>query len=322
MFTSSKECKEKNIMTKDKICPRHIVIKYKDKPFNYRKINDIMKNLKNEFFDRDMLEFEQKNNLQDFIKDKVLLGDYLDILKKYIIVEFVQINDNLGKICNNCSKSIENHIEKEEGTIICENCNCVNNFPTILPITKEFIPNLIPDIINIHNVVISKFLVSSYCVEDVVYEKLDDYFKINFNTLHREKISLLDNDKTGRKGNTTRNIMKEALKKVNCKDYLENINEILKVYWGWDIPDIDEDKLDKIREYDISLYNYWNNNKKKYKRNAFLSNQFRLYAELYTIDIKCHIDFFDLQENKDSLRLHREVWSDFCTENKIENKIL
>jgi hypothetical protein len=104
-----------------------------------------------------------------------------------------------------------------------------------------------------------------------------------------------------------------------CKHYgLITVNEILKVYWGWNIPEL-KDYLEEIKKLDTQLYNFWYTYKDNYSRNAFLGSQFRLYAEMLTLGIDCNEEYFDLQENIDSIRLHKEMWGDFCEKIGIDN---
>jgi hypothetical protein len=307
-----------------------------NKPLNCLLINKIVStkhknNLqKKREFENEMRNFMEFNSITEKvgIVSLISIGKYIEILKKYIEVEFIYFHENIGYTCRNCSSFIDDSdeiIKDDEGIFICVECNHQNIKPSITKIIKENNTLILPDYITSFKKTIVKFT-GEFLVPESFYVKLDNYFKINKKyKLMRENIKDFKYNKFGIAEGTSRRILLSnisyAFPDGDNKQYSKDINEILITYWGWKIPDI-TDNIDDVIKLDIDLYNFWNNHKanEKYKdRDAFLGNQFRLYAELKTTGVDVHEDFFDLQENIKSLTLHKDFWSDFCKNKGIKN---
>ena len=147
-----------------------------------------------------------------------------------------------------------------------------------------------------------------------LYEQLDDYFvKIKKPTSKDIlKIPLLE----GRKKGTSREMMFEALSETNNSAYYDDINLILHIYWGWELPDISQLE-ERIMEDYINTQHIYNAILQK-DRNASLNIQFRLYVHLKAVGYPCTKDDFKIQTSRDSLIFHNEMWKIMCEKTGIK----
>ena len=293
-----------------------IRMKYKNDKTKLKEFNDKIEDFKKE-----------KNIKDEGLTSLILIGEYLKIIRRFIKIEFVHINEKLGFTCRNCSffmGDLKDDRKEDEGLFNCPNCSCENVIPSNVSKLIKEINVLQPEYITSFRKSISKFIGKEYVVQEEFYICIDDYLKNNQDKTYllRENIHKAKKNEFGIVENTSRKALINILSFMkDKKKYSKDTNEILRVYWNWDIPDISEN-INAILDLDIELFKFWNTNKNKneYKsRDAFLGNQFRLYIELKTIGIKIHKDFFDLQENLKSLNFHKNLWADFCKHKNIDN---
>jgi len=80
-------------------------------------------------------------------------------------------------------------------------------------------------------------------------EKLDEYFISKGEKLGAEVRNLpLVN---GKRGRLSLRDLYQALKYMNQTEYYEHVNLITKIYWGWELPDINSEKL--LKQYDEAI---------------------------------------------------------------------
>jgi len=127
------------------------------------------------------------------------------------------------------------------------------------------------------------------------------------------KLPLTEN---GRKKGTSREMMFEALSDTNNSAFYDDINLILHLYWGWELPNISHLE-ERIMEDYINTQQVYNSILKK-DRDASLNIQFRLYVHLKAVGYPCTKDDFKIQTSRDSLIFHNEVWKEMCEKTGIK----
>jgi hypothetical protein len=142
-----------------------------------------------------------------------------------------------------------------------------------------------------------------------LYEQLDEYF-IKIGKQTGEEIRKLSTTSEGKKKGTSRQLMYEALGETNNSAYYDDINLIMNIYWGWDLPDI-SDIEEKIMEDYINTQQVYNAIPNK-DRNASLNIQFRLFVHLKALDYPCSKEEFKIQTSRDSLEFHQDMWMIMC----------
>lgn len=148
-----------------------------------------------------------------------------------------------------------------------------------------------------------------------LYEQLDAYFYRIKKPIGAEilKLPLTEN---GRKKGTSREMMFEALSDTNNSAFYDDINLILHIYWGWELPNISHLE-ERIMEDYINTQQVYNSILKK-DRDASLNIQFRLYVHLKAVGYPCTKDDFKIQTSRDSLIFHNEVWKEMCEKTGIK----
>ncbi len=126
---------------------------------------------------------------------------------------------------------------------------------------------------------------------DSLTTKLDSYFSQRNIPLGCE-IKKLPLDSRGRRGNTTKGNIQNALKKIGEPELYSEINLICSIYWGWEIPDISNLVEKMLSDYDI-FNNIYVTIRDKNKSSA-LNTEMTLYCLLRHNDFECNRDDFKI----------------------------
>ena len=253
-----------------------------------------------------LLTGDEKNNVY-------LIEKYLDICSRYIRLERIKHVTNKF-LCKGCSVELENITEDIDGHVVCEICNCINSYlvPNSYFRDIEKSPSGFDEDLNNFSRILDKF--EGKCLVNFpsnFFQKLDDYFRsIDFPTGKSIKEKPLNHK--GKKENTSKKILWNALEKIGYSHFYEDSSYICHMYWGWELPDLSNYRDKMLQDYQ-DTQNAWNIIKIEYKRTASLGTQFRLYVQLMAVNYpNCDRDDFKLQENVESLRLHNEAWKKMC----------
>lgn len=258
---------------------------------------------------------------QDVIKKRLhIIRDYLEIAKEYIQIEIIH-KFQLKATCPGCQTDLSNmFIEEDFGLCVCPKCGYerenISHNSTYKDSQRINIGNKnnYDDCENFRKA-LHRFQGKQFHRPPAkLYEQLDVYFaKIN-KPLSAEVHTLpMEN---GKKRGTSREMMFEALSETNNSAYYDDINLILNVYWGWELPDISHLE-ERIMEDYINTQQVYNSIKEK-DRNASLNVQFRLYVHLKAVGYNCSKDDFKIQTSRDSLIFHNDIWKLMCEKTGVK----
>lgn len=250
-----------------------------------------------------------------------IIQEYLEVAKNYINLEITH-KVNIKVLCPGCSTNLtENVIDDYTGLCICPNCGYEresishnSNYKDPQRINSNSRNNY-DDCENFRKALLRFQGKQAHRPPEKLYNQLDEYFtKIN-KPLGAEILKLpLTRD--GKKKGTSRQLMFEALSETSNSAYYDDINLILNIYWGWELPDISALE-DKIMEDYILTQQVYNTIPNK-DRDASLNIQFRLFVHLKAVDYPCNKDDFKIQTSRDSLIFHNEMWKLMCEKTGVK----
>jgi hypothetical protein len=249
-----------------------------------------------------------------------IIREYIDVAKKYIRLE---INHKMANktTCDSCGVDMsKNQIDEDLGLIICPKCGYerenISYNSTYKDIQRVNLSNRnnYDDCENFRKALLRFQGKQNHQPPIKLYEQLDDYFIKIKKPISKDilKIPLIE----GRKKGTSREMMFEALSETNNSAYYDDINLILHIYWGWELPDISQLE-ERIMEDYINTQHIYNAILQK-DRNASLNIQFRLYVHLKAVGYPCTKDDFKIQTSRDSLIFHNEMWKIMCEKTGIK----
>ena len=254
---------------------------------------------------RDTKEFIETGNVAMYISEA----------QKYIEIELIKRNQEVGNICQQCHYDMSDLAEHSEGKYVCPECFCITNSMRNIIYDRDIDKYALVGDEDVQN--FSQILeryegkLSPYPPESL-YDELDDYFKRSRIKLDRESIAHLKTI-NGRPEGTSKSVIWMALENTGNSQYYDNVNYIVHRYWGWELPDLEEHKSQIIKHY-RDTQEVWHRIKSQYNRKASLGTQFRLFVHLKTVGVECERDDFKIQEDITSLRMHNQAWSQMCEE--------
>lgn len=303
--------------------PEVIVVVYKQK-INVDQIDEVIKFKLKKIKKIDLLEKYIKESL-DLIKTykssstKENLENYLDLCSSYIRVERIK-NISYTFKCKGCGNSLENLKEDAEGIVTCPVCNCINTYmkPNNYQRDLEKFNYCFDEDVNNFIKILDKFEGKTNIMLDKKFISLLDKYFLDIGMKEADYYKKLDTQLNGKKKDTSRKLLWNALEKIGYSQYYDEVSYIGNIYWGWSLPDLTKYKDQLIKDYQTTQ-NVWNSIKSDYKRSASLGTQFRLYVQLKAVGYP-HADRedFKIQDNIESLRLHNECWKIMCERCNIQ----
>lgn len=250
-----------------------------------------------------------------------LIREYIDVAKKYIKLEISHKPSNKS-VCESCKADMsKNLIDEDLGLIICPKCGYerenISYNSTYKDIQRVNLsnPNNYDDCENFRKALLRFQGKQNHRPPSKLYEQLDEYF-IRIKKPVSSDILKLSLTSDGKKKGTSREMMFDALSETNNSAYYDDINLILHIYWGWELPDISHLE-ERIMEDYINTQHVYNSVVQK-DRNASLNIQFRLYVHLKAVGYPCTKDDFKIQTSRDSLIFHNEMWKLMCEKTGIK----
>lgn len=250
-----------------------------------------------------------------------IIREYIDIAKQYIRLEISHKIPSKSS-CGSCGVDMsKNLIDEDLGLIICPKCGYerenISYNSTYKDIQRVNLSNRnnYDDCENFRKALLRFQGRQTHRPPAKLYEQLDDYF-IKIKKPTGKEITKTPPTEEGKKKGTSREMMFEALSETNNSAYYDDINLILHIYWGWDLPDISSIE-ERIMEDYINTQHIYNSIVQK-DRNASLNIQFRLYVHLKAVGYPCTKDDFKIQTSRDSLIFHNEMWNVMCEKTGIK----
>lgn len=258
------------------------------------------------------LEEESKEKIEYRLK---LIRDYLHIAKDYIRLEIVH-KISIKATCPICDLDFSKvYLDEDSGLCTCPRCGyereSISHHSTFKDSQRVNIGNRnnYDDCENFRKVLMRFQGKQPNRPPEKLYEQLDEYFK-KIGKITRYEAQEIPTTPEGKKKGTSRQMMFEALGETNNSAYYDDINLIMHLYWGWDLPDISELE-DKIMSDYMATQQVYNSIPNK-DRNASLNIQFRLFVHLKAIGYPCSKEDFKIQTSRDSLEFHQEMWKIMC----------
>lgn len=257
----------------------------------------------------------EKESIELIRKRLKIIHEYLEIAKKYIQIEITH-NFTVQAVCPGCDTDLSSMFTDEEsGLSVCPKCcyerESISHQTTYRDIqrTNTTNKNNYDDCENFRKALYRFQGKQIHHPPNKLYEQLNDYF-ISIGKPIGSDIKKLPTMPNGKKPGTYRQMMYEALNETNNSAFYDDINLIMHIYWGWELPDIShlEDRI--IEDY-IATQKVYNEIPDK-ERDASLNIQFRLFVHLKAVGYPCTKDDFKIQINRDSLIFHTEMWKIMC----------
>jgi len=259
---------------------------------------------------------------EEKIKKRIyIIQKYLDIAKDYIRVEIIYKAPNKF-ICPICKSDLNRtFIDEESGLCVCPKCGyereSISHISTFKDIQRLNLGNRnnYDDCENFRKALQRFQGKQSHRPPQKLYEQLDDYFlRLGKGISYEVQRQELTTD--GQKAGTSRQMLFEALAETNNSAYYDDINLILHIYWGWELPNITKFE-EKIMEDYIATQKVYNSIQNK-DRNASLNIQFRLFVHLKSIGYPCNKNDFKIQTSRDSLIFHNDMWKIMCEKTGVQ----
>nr|QBK93756.1 MAG: late transcription factor 3-like protein [Pithovirus LCPAC406] len=218
-----------------------------------------------------------------------IILSYLEIAKNYHNIEISYEWGNKPR-CSSCgSTDID---ESSAGNIICYTCSAEDEVVLNLPMYRggnnmsRGGKNDYDDRENFKKA-LKKFQgkQTPKFDKDTLFSNLDTYFAQR-NLPLGEEIRTMPLDSRGRRGDTTKGKIQNALKKIKEPELYSEINLICSIYWGWEIPDISNLVEKMLADYDIFNSIYVTIRDKN--KSSALNTEMTLYCLLRHNNFECN----------------------------------
>ena len=242
-----------------------------------------------------------------------VIDKYLKLAKKYIDINICRKVETKD-CCLNCKAALDaNDIIVADGIIKCP--KCFNEHQMIHTSknsdgVKEQNLNTENDMENFVKA-LTRYQGLQPNPPLVIYTKLDTYFRQRALPTS-DKIRLLPYNDEGKKGNTNKEMLCQALSNVGYASYYEDVNLIGHIYWDWKLPDLTGLQDTILHHYAITQKAFYKIPLKVRGRISSLGTQYRLFRHLQLVGHICHQDDFKIAENVDSLQNHHRLWRMMC----------
>ena len=259
------------------------------------------------------VEHEEEENSESL--DRLwLIESFLTIAKKYIDINVRRQHKQIKNKCPNCDSLLLNSIIEDNGNKICPNCNAILDILSNKN-DKDVNRVTIPTDDSINNFWKTFYRYNGlqpHPPPERLYVDLEKYFTEKCGRLGGEDIKKLPLNSRGRRGDTTHNMLLDALSETGYSEYYDDVNLIGHKYWGWNLPNVLHLK-DAIEEkYHKTQRGFYMIPPEVRERDSSLGTQFRLFKHLQLEGHECYMDEFKIAENEDSQHTHNRLWKLMC----------
>lgn len=234
-----------------------------------------------------------------------IIEKYLTLAKKYIDIN-VSHTVKPVHCCLNCKKILDD--VNNEWVIKCRHCDnehpLVNNLKYNEQIKNE---NDMENFVK----ALTRYQGLQNPPPKIIYTKLDQYFKERGLPLSVD-IKALPYGDDGKKGNTNKEMLYNALYHIDYSSYYEDVNLIGHIYWDWKLPDLVAVKDTIMRHFIITQKAFYKIPIEVRNRVSSLGTSYRLWRHLQLVGHICNMDDFKIAENQDSINNHNRTWKMMC----------
>ncbi len=245
---------------------------------------------------------EEKRKKKEFIDmRKLIIRKYISIAKDFMNIDIMEkVSTELS--CEVCDTPYDTTGADPSGQLMCETCGTTTF--TSFDFSSSSVPksNNNSDWENFLKTLVHIQGKQKKEIPNDVYLALDKYFD---NTIHhRDKVKHMKLDKMGHRGDTSVDLLVNALNMTGNSNYYSDVFKIGKEYWDWELYDLDPYMEIIMNRYELrqSIYYRLSKDRKSSLGTMFLAQQ--ILNDIFGIgceagrDIKMHrmrssIDFHD-----------------------------
>lgn len=259
---------------------------------------------------QEVTESEEKQHTRHEI-----IADYLEIARNYIQIDLVRERPS-NNSCPGCGAN-EEVLEDESGASICVSCGLEKIKVVKNPFYSDGCrvnnsTNNYEDEANFEKALMRYQGKQKNKPDPELYSKLDEYFVDIKDLPSSKEICELPYQEDGTKEGTNREMMYEALSKIGCAGYYDDINLICSVYWGWALNDVSHLEEQIMEDYRASQRVFEKLDKEG--RKSSLNSQFRLYCLLRKNGVNVKSRDFKIPATPSILEYHKNQWKKICKE--------
>lgn len=242
------------------------------------------------------------------VRRAMLICKYMEMCKGYVDISYTcEINIPKAEYCLSCGGFLDGAVTKNNSYWKCK-CGYVTYY------NKQNI-----DSIDIGSEYDPRVTFIKECIyfqgrEDEqlppkMFEKLDKFFFKN-NGLVREEILNSERDKYGKTRGTSLSLLLYGLKECGYSSYYKRANGIGKLYWGWELPDLQPLMTSILYYYEQYLLAYSKIEERSRKSNISLQSTLLRILEL--VGIRVRNEDFKLCTTVQSIETCEDLWSKVC----------
>jgi hypothetical protein len=242
-----------------------------------------------------------------------VIDKFIQFAGKFISLNITKIYKYEENVCNECGCCLDNVKLNKENTIRCPICKTDHQVILNKKIAYDSAVqncNADNDMENFMKTLL-RYEGLQQSPPAIIYTKLDTYFQER-GFPPASEIKLLPYNMDGRKGNTNREMLCNALSHIGYSDYYEDCNLIGHIYWDWKLPNLSNIKPLIIEHYKITQKCFYKIPLEVRNRISSLGTQYRLWRHLQLLNYECYMEDFKIAENSESLQNHHRLWKLIC----------
>lgn len=243
---------------------------------------------------------------------------YLDIASEYITIQVTRTYDSRTNHCHGCGMDLSKVTPNMEGEITCPkpNCRTVHNMETSLrmPEVGDHVANYSSgkdeSIENFYKAAQRFQAEQTAHIPPAIYDKLEDYF-VSKGCLPAAVVRTLPLNSRGWRGNTSVQMLRNALDAINESALGKHTILIGKNYWSWQPMKISEYMEQITSDYHTTQTVFHTIPAEIRERNSSLGTEYRLWRHLQLRGCQCYFDMFMIAGDE-SLIKHENIWKMMC----------
>lgn len=241
-----------------------------------------------------------------------LVYQYNEIIRDYSSIVIIRRIEHDYTLCPNCKNPRMN----SSGTVVCPDCGITDTL-----VSKECYQSTGRKHVFIQKnqyLTRDNFMKGLYRYQGKIsrklpyemFDRMDEYAE-RYEMPTSSEVKKMDLSADGRRGprEYTRSYMKSLLITLGYKPFLNDINLILHLYWGWTLPDVTHLESQIKEDYENSQAVF---NEIQKDRQSCLILPYRLYRHLRKVGYPCKIDDFDIVSTPEIRQSYESIWKEIC----------